>query len=457
MALQPSPDRRPPSSHASPGRMMPSPQTVVQSAGLADAEPAGLGRDRCRCSRRRRRDRRRRSPRCRAGDRRRRRSGSCSAAPEQLQPPSIGAGRAAAVAGEEAAVVAGLAGTEQAVAADGGADAGRADAGVARLDLAGGAAAVAASCGRRRHRPRRRHQQPSPQTGRAGARLAAAGPAGLDVCRADCSRRRAGCRRRRSPRCSRGRRRRTPAARRSSRWRRCRRRRGRSRATDRRRRSAGCRGGSAGARRRSCARPAAVVASQPGNAWSSATPRPTQLDSIFFAVGASTHVLAILPPVGSGWVVPVPRQAACSSTVVGDEAALQAFLLALVERVDAEVLALAGRLQDRGLTGHHEGVGREHALRDRHRRGLGRSPARSATARAACALMLGGPNEGGSPSQVVVGRDQRADRCAFCTPGAGGDALQDRLAAEEAAGLLGMTQLLVSLLAAKVDLPHAPC
>src|SRR5213075_333047 len=55
------------------------------------------------------------------------------------------------------------------------------------------------------------------------------------------------------------------------------------------------------------ARPAAVLAAQPGNASVSAIPRPTHADSIFL-VGVATHVLAILPPVGSGWVLPDPRQ-----------------------------------------------------------------------------------------------------------------------------------------------------
>src|SRR6185369_13517525 len=47
------------------------------------------------------------------------------------------------------------------------------------------------------------------------------------------------------------------------------------------------------------ASPADVVALQPGNAAARSTPWPTQLESTRFCVPA-THVLMILPPVGSG-------------------------------------------------------------------------------------------------------------------------------------------------------------
>jgi hypothetical protein len=63
------------------------------------------------------------------------------------------------------------------------------------------------------------------------------------------------------------------------------------------------------------ARPAAVEAPQPGNALASPTPRLTQLPSIF-RCGTSRQVLAILPPVGSGCVAPVPRHVAWRSTVL---------------------------------------------------------------------------------------------------------------------------------------------
>ena len=58
-----------------------------------------------------------------------------------------------------------------------------------------------------------------------------------------------------------------------------------------------------------------MVSLQPGKAVARDTPRPMQLDSIL-AVGTVTQVLAILPPVGSGWMLPVPRQVVCSVTAL---------------------------------------------------------------------------------------------------------------------------------------------